>query len=59
MIDFNVIWYNTKRFLTKTVRWHRGLCYGIQIKHDIEDYVMFWIFFGFGAMSTLIFQWVF
>lgn len=59
MIDFNVIWHETKKFLTKIVRWNRGWVYGLQVKRDIDDYVMFWIFFGFGVASTLFFQWVF
>lgn len=59
MIDFNVFWYKTKGVLSKMFRWHRNLCYDVQIKFKIDDYVMFWIFFGFGVFTTLLLQWVF
>lgn len=58
-IDWKGMWRKTKRVVADFFRWHRGWVYNLQVKRDIDDYVMFWIFFGLGVALTLTFQWVF
>ena len=58
-IDLTGMWRKTKQVVANFFRWHRGWVYSLQVKRDIDDYVMFWIFFGLGFASTLFFQWVF
>lgn len=58
-MDLKSIWQATKKTVTKVLVWHRSLCYDLQVKRDIDDYTMFWVFFGFGVATTLFLQWVF
>ena len=57
--DWGSVWSKTKQAVANLFRRHRGWVYGLQVKRDIDDYVLFWVFFGFGVASTLFFQWVF
>jgi hypothetical protein len=58
-MDLKTIQQNTKQLLSKLLVWHRKMCYDLQLKRNIDDYTMFWVFFGFGVATTLFLQWIF